>query len=113
MAFRRNENRLKFYNDNKLYDEFFDKKNKKGFVQYNSPSYNEVTEEQKDNIQSAIRIWKTGDRFYKLAFEYYGNPQYWWVIALFNNTPTESHVKPGDQILIPVDHEEVIRVYGV
>ena len=48
-----------------------------------------------------------------MTFEYYNNPKYWWVIALFNGTPTESHVKPGDQILIPVDHEEIIRVYGV
>ena len=32
MAFRRNDNRTEFYNDNKLYDEYFDKKNKKGFA---------------------------------------------------------------------------------
>ena len=94
MPFRRNRNRTQFYNDEKLYDEFFDKKNMKGFVQYASP-------------------WKTGDRFYKLAYDNYGNEEYWWIIALFNETPTESHVKLGDQILIPLDYELVIQLYGV
>lgn len=113
MPFRRNRNRTQFYNDEKLYDEFFDKKNMKGFVQYASPSYNEVTQEQKDQIRSLLHTWKTGDRFYKLAYDNYGNAEYWWVIALFNETPTESHVKLGDQILIPLDYELVIQLYGV
>ena len=113
MAFKRNQNRTIFYNDHDLYDEYFDKKNMKGFVQYASPEYNEVTDEEKDSIRSRIHIWKLGDRFYKLASQEYGNPKYWWIIALFNQKPTESHVKPGDQILIPLDHEEVVRLYGV
>ena len=113
MAFKRNDSRTEFYNDNELYDEYFDKKNMKGFVQLSSPVYNEVTQKQKDSIRSYIHIWKTGDRYYKLAFENYGSSQYWWVIALFNGKPTESHVKPGDQILIPANYEEVIRLYGV
>ena len=113
MAFKRNRSREKIYNDNKLYDEFFDKKNVKGFVQLASPAYNQVSQSDKDDVRSMIYIWKTGDRFYKLAYENYGDSRYWWVIALFNSTPTESHVKPGDQILIPVDYEEVIRLFGV
>ena len=113
MAYKRDRSRRKFFNDQKLYDEFFDKKNLKGFVQYASPNYREVTQEQKDGIPVHSFTWKTGDRFYKLAFEFYGKAEYWWVIALFNNTPTESHVKRGDIILVPLDYEAVIRLYGV
>jgi len=113
MTFKRNENRTIIFNDYSLYDEYFEKKNLKGFRQYDSPRYNEVTEEAKENIRSRIHIWKMGDRLYKLAAEFYGDPTYWWVIALFNGTPTESHVKPGDEILIPLDYEAVIRLYGV
>jgi hypothetical protein len=113
LAYRRNRGRTVFLNDNKLYEEYFDKKNMRGFRQYTSAEYNEVSQAQKDDVSSQIHIWKAGDRFYKLAFEYYGKSEYWWIIALFNNTPTESHVSRGDDILIPLDYERVIRLYGV
>ena len=113
MAYKRNRSRRQFLNDNKLYEEFFDKKNKTGFVQYTSPQYNEISEADRRSIQSKLYIWKTGDRFYKLAYEMYGRVDYWWIIALFNKKPTESHVKPGDEILIPIDYEAVIQLYGV
>ena len=46
-------------------------------------------------------IWKEGDRFFKLAHQYYGDSTMWWVIAWFNRTPTEAHVSLGDTIYIP------------
>jgi nucleoid-associated protein YgaU len=42
-----------------------------------------------------------GDKYYKLADAFYGDSRDWWVIAKFNQKPTESHVKIGDIILIP------------
>ena len=113
MPYKRNRSRTTFFNNENLYDEFFDKKNKKGFIQYSSPNFNEVTQEQKDELATHSYTWKTGDRFYKLAFEFYGKSEYWWIIALFNNTPTESHVKRGDIISVPLDYEAVVRLYGV
>jgi len=29
-------------------------------------------------------IWKYGDRFYNLAYDYYGDQNLWWIIAWFN-----------------------------
>jgi nucleoid-associated protein YgaU len=46
-------------------------------------------------------VWSMGDRYYKLAYRFYGDSKDWWVIAKFNQKPTESHVKIGDIILIP------------
>ena len=40
-------------------------------------------------------MWKLGDRFYKLADQYYGDPTLWWIIAWYNRMPTESHAEGG------------------
>ena len=48
-----------------------------------------------------IHIWTYGDRYFKLAQRYYNNPQIWWVIAKFNNRPTENMNAYGDLIMIP------------
>ena len=57
--------------------------------------------------------WKSTDRFYKLSEEYYGDSVYWWIIALFNNTPLESDVKVGQNILIPTPLERVIEILDI
>jgi nucleoid-associated protein YgaU len=113
MPHHRYSNRRIFVNDEKLYDEFFDKKNKKSFVQYSTPVYREVTQNELDQVAYRVHIWKSADRFYKLAAEYYGNPRYWWVIAFFNKKPTEGHINNGDTILIPVDFDQVMMLYGL
>ena len=56
-------------------------------------------------------VWKAGDCYYKLANQYYGDAQYWWVIALFNQKPTEADVDLGDLIEIPLPLEAILRVY--
>ena len=58
-------------------------------------------------------IWKYGDRFYKLACQYYDDPKLWWIIAWYNGYPTEANVKIGDVLDIPLNLEEIIRVLGV
>ena len=35
--------------------------------------------------------------------------QYWYIIARFNNKPTEGHIKKGDIIRIPVPLENFLR----
>jgi hypothetical protein len=71
----RNRNRFVFSNDDELYEDIL--------------------------RRTFPHIWKTGDRYYKLAAAYYGRPQLWWVIALYNQKPTEGHLKRGDVIKIP------------
>jgi nucleoid-associated protein YgaU len=69
-----------------------------------------------DQILSLDRIghvWKAGDRFFKLADEYYGRSEYWWVIAWFNQAPTEAHVETGDNIEIPKPLDRVLALMEV
>ena len=58
-------------------------------------------------------IWKVGDRFHKLAEQHYGDPTLWWIIAWFNRTPTEHHLRLGDNLQIPLPLERIIGILDV
>ena len=68
---------------------------------------------ERASLRTTNHIWKYGDRFYNLAYRYYDNPEYWWIIAWYNGTPTEANVNNGDLISIPLDIEEVLMALGV
>ena len=70
---------------------------------YTTPKFLPVLPEDLEASDVEFHIWKAGDRFFKLAAREYGDPTLWWVIAYINRAPTEGHVKPGDQIIIPRD----------
>tara|TARA_R110002110_G_scaffold278044_2_gene493355 strand:+ start:186 stop:488 length:303 start_codon:yes stop_codon:yes gene_type:complete len=77
--------------------------------QYSTPTNVRLSAAQRRTITEVSHIWKTGDRYYKLAERYYGRPQYWWAIALYNNKPTEGHIRLGDTIQVPVPLEKYLR----
>ena len=68
---------------------------------FSSPNLTYPTESTYKLLKPQRHIWKHGDRYYKLAHEYYGDSQLWWVIAWFNKAPTESHLLHGQTVLIP------------
>lgn len=74
--------------------------------------FNPIPESVKSLLSYYEHEWKRGDKFYKLADLYYGDVDYWWVIPLFNNKPTEFHFKAGDKILVPVEIDFLIEQYG-
>ena len=54
-----------------------------------------------------------GDRFDLLAFQYYGDPSFWWVISIANETlPQNSlYIPTGTQIRIPTDVSSILSAY--
>ena len=44
---------------------------------------------------------------------YYDVAELWWVIAQFNQKPTDSHYSLGDVVYIPLPLEKVLTLYGV
>lgn len=53
-----------------------------------------------------------GDRLDLLAFDFYGDTSYWWVIASANALPGDSlYLEPGMQLRIPVDLAGIINQY--
>jgi len=58
-------------------------------------------------------ITSAGDRFDTLALEYYQNPTLWWIIAGTNNIKKDSlTIKPGVQLRIPMDIEQVLLEFN-
>ena len=59
------------------------------------------TEKQMRELAVERHVWGVGDKYFKLAYEHYGDSQLWWIIAWFNKKPTEVHISAGEVILIP------------
>ena len=68
---------------------------------YQTPKFRRLSAPEMAGGEIDRHVWKTGSRFYKLAAEYYGDPNLWWVIAYYNKKPTDSHVTIGDVVYIP------------
>lgn len=67
-------------------------------------------DEEFREIEAHDRVWSLGDKMYKLAYEHYGSTAYWWVIAWYNNKPTDAHINLGEVIMIPTDLEYVVEL---
>ena len=65
-----------------------------------------------DQLKVQAHIWNVGDRFYKLAQTHYNDPKLWWVVAWYNQKPTEGHVEIGDTILVPRNIDELLNTLG-
>jgi hypothetical protein len=48
-------------------------------------------------------IWSKSDNLFRLSNRYYSTKEYWWVIAAFNQKPTDAMFEIGEEILIPLD----------
>ena len=101
----------KFDNTSEEYDEVFEDRGVKGIVQYETKTIKTLSPAQRRRIKTTNHVWKSGDKYYKLAHEYYGDPTYWWVIAQFNFAPTEAHLFEGRLLKIPLSLEEILRYY--
>ena len=115
MAISRYSQISSFFNNDLDYKHVFTKRYglKKGIVMLETneleyPDFMDILQ-----LEMRTHIWTMGDRYYKLANLYYGDPQYWWIIAQFNKKPTEHHVKMGDLIRVPVPLSDVLSYMGV
>tara|TARA_Y100001970_G_C14117347_1_gene794357 strand:+ start:810 stop:1148 length:339 start_codon:yes stop_codon:yes gene_type:complete len=102
----RNRKRPVFSNKDPLYKDLFERKKIKNFNQYSSAVITNIR--NIDGVNNVKHVWKTGDRYYKLAAKFYNRPELWWVIALYNKKPTEGHLKKGDIVLVPMPLELIL-----
>ena len=90
-----------------------EKRNKKRIRQYATYFKKKIPSKIFSALEKKAHRWKSGDKFFKLASVYYGNPELWWVIASFNERPTENHCKLGDLIYIPMPVERVLAAMEI
>ena len=108
----RYSNRLIKTNFSEKYLKILQKRNVNFISQYTTPNQKSLTSKDMVNLTRIPHIWSLGDRFYKLAAAHYGDPSLWWVLAWYNGTPTEAHVKIGWIITIPHPLEEVLDLWS-
>ena len=112
MATSRYISRTIFNNKNSLYQQKFLDKGTTNFVQYTSPTLSYPSAAEMQGLDIISHVWKQGDSFEKLAFSYYRDSNYWWVIATFNQKPTEQHFSVGDTVYIPLPIYEILTLLG-
>jgi nucleoid-associated protein YgaU len=104
--------RVKATNKNELYDNTFEKRGVNEVVQYSTPILTDMSEDDKLRVAYIEHTWRSGDRYWNLSSKYYGDPRQWWVIAEFNNLPTEAGIEPGTVIKVPTDLAVILGEIG-
>tara|TARA_Y100000593_G_scaffold81920_1_gene153530 strand:- start:4666 stop:4998 length:333 start_codon:yes stop_codon:yes gene_type:complete len=95
--------RRKAKNDAEMYENVLDDRGTKQIVQYTTVELRYPSQEDLRRIRTKDHVWRRGDKFWRIAARNYGDPKLWWVVAQFNQKPTEHHVAPGEIIKIPID----------
>ncbi len=109
----RYDNRMIISNKSLLYQEKLRKLGKGEIIQYATAPLRYPTNGEVASLTVRPYTWKLGDRFYKLAHQFYGNSKLWWVIAHYNMTPTEAYVSAGTRIYIPLPLARILEYYGL
>ena len=113
MTISRYDKRNTILNAASLYSEFFEKRDVRFIKQFTTLEFQKDAFEKAEDFIYSYHVWSHGDKLYKLANKHYGNSELWWVIALVNSKPTESHFKIGDTVLIPQPLNVVLEAFGV
>ena len=109
---RYNRTRI-FSNDEEYYQYLTKKRNIKAATHFSTPALRHPAVAERASIITTSHVWGYGDRFYNLAYKYYGDPTYWWVIAWYNALPTEADIRNGDLIEIPINLSQALGILGV
>lgn len=113
MAISRYAERRKFTNAKQMYKHLFEVRDVKFIQQYDSAKFKYPTDDQINSLNILVHVWKRGDKLSKLAEIHYGDPKLWWIIAWFNQKPTESHFKFGDRVQVPQPIDRVLDFMGL
>lgn len=62
-----------------------------------------------DNVDTLDHVLAVGDRLDLLAHRYYGDSEYWWVIALANRIEDPFALTVGQRLRIPVDARAILN----
>ena len=99
-------------NEEELYEEFFEERGVKGITHYRTPRWPRLTPKVRGRFIREKYVWKLGDSYWKLANEFYGDPKLWWVLAWYNQAPTEGHMKIGTVLYIPRPITKVLSFFN-
>jgi hypothetical protein len=114
MSVSRYKNVDNYLNDDIDYQETFKTKfGTKGILQKETSSLIYPTEKQLSSFNYDTEVWTSSTRLTSLAFKYYGDAEYWWVIGFINKKPLDFHYLHGDIVNIPYPLESVLTAIGL
>ena len=76
-----------------------------------TPKFGAVSENDYNTLTIIYHTWKQGDKLYKLATQYYGDGNLWWLIAWFNHKPMDGLYTAGDTVEIPTPIQNALAIY--
>ena len=86
-------------NDKEAYRRYLKKRGIKKIIHHSTTKLKHPDLKDMENFDTINYIWKTGDRFFKLADKYYGDPELHWIIVTVNNI-TSRYDWPLDQVAL-------------
>jgi hypothetical protein len=98
-------------NDSDYRDVFFDPRGITETEQYATRPLFHPQPQAAAALAGDPRIWSATDKLYNISQQQYGSPQYWWVIAWFNQKASEADFKIGDIYYIPRPLETVLGYF--
>lgn len=102
-----------FDNDEDYYSYLTKNRPIKSSTHYETPILRNPTIDERSRLATQNHVWSYGDRLYNLAFKYYGDVNFWWVIAWYNGVALEAEILNGDLIAIPINLKETLKLLGV
>ena len=102
-----NQFRSLMINDYPEYDEVLEGRGVDSIKQHVTKTF--PTDFKNKQYSVMTHTWKHGDKLYKLAHQYYGDIQYWWIIALWNGRSTDADYYYGLEVQIPMPLNEIYR----
>ena len=109
MTYSRYSKRNIFLNNDRNYGKaLLSNRDANEVFQYDMPSISYPSPSEIRRLDNTLLVWKATDKLYNVANEFYGSPEYWWVIAWYNQKASEAEFKVGDQYYVPLPLEEVL-----
>ena len=99
--------------DNYVYSDIFRNRNVSSVRQFKIAELRDLTMGEILTLQIETRVWGTGEKYFKLADEFYGDAEYWWILAWYNRKPLESDIKAGEVVEIPTPLELVLEYLDI
>ena len=113
MTYSRYSKRKIFLNNDRNYKNvFFKNRDIQETFQYDTPVIRFPNSDEIASLNNVLLVWGATDKLYNIAATYYGEGEYWWVIAWYNQRATEAEFQVGDQFYVPLPLESVLGYIG-
>lgn len=112
MPYSRYSNTPIFLNANENYkNTFFEKRDIHQTFQYSLSVMGYPSPSAIRSMTNIPLVWKATDKLYNISNEYYGSPDYWWIIAFYNKKASEAEFKVGDLYFVALPLENMLDYF--